>query len=113
MLSAAHQSQQPHSPTVALRELKKPVPSPPQRPIPVSTSREVKKIRVLLEEHSADKETKFLIKSSNGFVLTSPVDSENSAFCHEGELRLLCKKQRLYMCCAMAVITASNTKALK
>lgn len=60
----------------------------------------VKKIRVLLEEHSADKETKFLIKSSNGFVLTSPVDSENSAFCHEGELRLLCKKQRLYMCCA-------------
>lgn len=59
----------------------------------------VKKIRVLLEDHNSQKETKFLIKSKDGFVLESPVDSGTTALYQEKELHLLCRNNRLYFGC--------------
>ncbi len=58
-----------------------------------------KKIRVLLEEHDASKETKLIIKSRHGFVLESPVGSNVTAVYQEGELKLLCKNKKLYLKC--------------
>lgn len=59
----------------------------------------VKRIRVLLEEHNATKEKKFIIKSRHGFVLESPADSQNTALYQETEIRLLCKNKKLYLKC--------------
>ncbi len=59
----------------------------------------VKKIRVLLEEHNATKEKKFIIKSRHGFILESPANSENTALYQETELKLLCKNKKLYLKC--------------
>jgi stage II sporulation protein D len=59
----------------------------------------VKRIRVLLEEHAANKESKFIVKSRHGFVIESPADSENTALYQEKELRLVCKNNRLYLKC--------------
>lgn len=59
----------------------------------------VKKIRVLLEEQDATKETKFIIKSDNGFVLESPIDSKTTAEYKAHEVHLLCKNKQLYLQC--------------
>lgn len=77
----------------------------PQRQVPAKQTEptiripHVKKIRVLLEEHNGYKETKFLIKSPDGFVLESPIDSGTTALYQEKELRLLSKNKKLYFKC--------------
>ncbi len=59
----------------------------------------VKKIRVLLDEKNAHKETKLLITSKDGFVLESPAGSGNTAVYRDNELRLVCRDGQLYLKC--------------
>lgn len=59
----------------------------------------VKKIRVLLEEQDAQKETKFIIKSDHGFILECPADSKTTARYKAHEVHLLCKNKCLYLQC--------------
>lgn len=59
----------------------------------------VKKIRVLLDEQDATKETKFIVKSRHGFVLESPTGSGNTAVHQEKELHIVCKNKRLFLQC--------------
>lgn len=59
----------------------------------------VKKIRVLLDEQDIQKETKFIIKSHDGFILKSPSDSTSPAVYKAQEVHLMCKNKRLYLQC--------------
>jgi len=58
-----------------------------------------KKIRVLLAEHNSTHETKFLIKSANGFILESPVGIGQTAIYNKPELHLLCSGDKLFLQC--------------
>lgn len=58
-----------------------------------------RKIRVLLHEHDAQKETKCIIKSDSGFILQSPADSTVLSPYKAREIHLLCKNKKLYLQC--------------
>ena len=58
-----------------------------------------KKIRVLIKEHNATKESKLFIKSDSGFVLESPTNSHVTGFHNSKEVRILCRNKILYFKC--------------
>lgn len=84
------------------KSIQKTTPLPQQEPekeLQLHTTLPIKKIRVLLNEYGLNEEKTFTIKSASGFVLESPVKSDNCAIYQTQEMCLRYNAGRLHLRC--------------
>ncbi|MBM3892853.1 SpoIID/LytB domain-containing protein [Candidatus Dependentiae bacterium] len=60
---------------------------------------DIKKIRVLLEEHELPSDSRLVVQSKNSFILSCPSDTPTGVLFDTDKLNVLCSENRLYLEC--------------